>query len=269
MRLAATVMLLRPAAGGFEVFMLRRSASSAFAPDVYVFPGGTLEAQDSSDDALERTYGLDSSRIAKEFRARERPELPTFVAASSKREGVALFIAALRELYEEAGVLLACDRDGSAVSSAALRAHRVRLHEARALVQSGELPFAELLRELDLFADARPLALFSQWITPPSESRRYNAHFFVARVEAGQTAAADAYETHDGIWIAPQAALKRLRDGTFAMVYPTVKHVERLARFDDADALLAFAREKTIVRIMPDTTAESGFAMPEELEHAW
>jgi 8-oxo-dGTP pyrophosphatase MutT (NUDIX family) len=251
-------MLVRPAAQGFEVFMLRRSAASSFAPDVYVFPGGTVDAGDASDRALARAVGLESDRLAREFRAGAAPP-----------EAPALLIAALRELYEEAGVLLVADRNGRPIAPARLRERAQRLHAARPLVQRGELAFSALLDELDFYADAAALARFSQWVTPSSEPRRYDAHFFVASVEADRAALADAYETHDGRWIAPHDALAGMADGSFRMVYPTIKHIERLARFDDAHALVAFARSKPIARIEPDTIAERGFSIAPQMEFTW
>lgn len=232
--------------------MLRRSRRSAFAPGAYVFPGGTLDPGDTSEAALARTAGADERRLTREFRAQPGP--------LASREKAGLLIAALRELYEEAGVLLLCGSDA---------AHAARIREARALLQNGTLSFAELLTQLDAYADARALTLFSRWITPPSEPRRYDTHFFVAKAGPDVVADADARETHDGLWIAPAEALERARAGTFALVYPTFKHLERLARFDDVDALVAFARTKPIYSVMPEGTAERGFALPERLEHAW
>jgi 8-oxo-dGTP pyrophosphatase MutT (NUDIX family) len=175
----------------------------------------------------------------------------------------------VRELYEEAGVLLASDANGTPLSDADLAPHRERLHSDRMRVQAGEIAFTRVLEEIGAYANAHALALFSQWITPPVFSRRYNAHFFVARASPDQAAVADAYETHDGVWIAPQDALARYRAGDFRMVYPTIKHVERLAAFDNVDDLVQFARTKPIYSIMPDVPAEREFSLPAHLEHAW
>lgn len=270
MRLAATVMLVRPASGsGIEVFMLRRSEASHFVPDVYVFPGGTLDERDTSEQALGRTRGIDAESLRVQFRAEIAPSFPAPVASPPPPDAAGLLVAALRELFEEAGVLLACDASGTPLSDADLEPYRERLHAARPRVQSGEIPFAALLAEIGAYANAGALALFSQWITPPVFSRRYNAHFFVAQASPGQAAVADAHETHDGVWIAPREALERCERGDFRMVYPTIKHVERLAEFDDAAALVEFARTKPIVSIMPDVPAEREFSLPAHLEYAW
>jgi len=269
-RLAATVMLVRPAGEkGIEVFMLRRSEASHFVPDVYVFPGGTLDESDYSDRALARARGLDDANLERQFRAKPAPSFPAPFGTPPRREAAGLLIAALRELYEEAGVLLACDERGTPLAAADLEPYRAQLHDSRALVQSGDLPFHEVLERIGAYANAAALSLFSRWITPPPFPRRYDAHFFLAQASPDQAAAADAFETHDEVWISPKDALEQCEAGTFRMVYPTIKHVERLAKFDDARDLFDFARTKTIYSIMPDTPAERQFSMPPELEYAW
>lgn len=249
--------------------MLRRSEASHFVPDVYVFPGGTLDPADTSLQAFERTRGIEPAALSAQFRAQIEPSFPAPSASPGAKEAAGLLIAAIRELYEEAGVLLACSESGAPLTAADLAPHRDRLHAARPLVQRGELRFFDVLAEIDAYADARALALFSHWITPPGFTRRYDAHFFVALASEDQTAAADAFETHDGVWISPREALERCERGDFRMVYPTIKHVERLAQFHDAESLLAFAREKPIYSIMPDVPAERQFSLPPHLERAW
>ena len=237
LRLAATVMLLRPNASfGVQVYLLRRNARSAFAPDAFVFPGGTLDDCDLEPEAIAQTLGVDT------------------------RVNTELSRAAIRELFEEAGILLACDKVG---------ARAVASETDRARVNSGELTFNHLLMQRGWRADARGLVLFSHWITPPSEPRRYDTYFFIASAPRGQTAFADALETHDGIWITPQEALMRARDGSLHIVYPTIKHLERLIEFARVEDAIAFARGKPILTIMPDDTPQNGFTMPTELENAW
>jgi len=249
--------------------MLRRSAGSHFVPDAYVFPGGTLEPGDYSERALARTRGIDDASLERQFRAQSAPSFPAPFTTPPRREAAGLLVAALRELYEEAGVLLACDAQGNALSDADLAAHRQALHDGRARVQRGSLQFYELLESVDAYANAAALTLFSQWITPPPFPKRYNAHFFLAEASPEQAAVADAFETHDGIWIAPRSALEQCSAGHFRMVYPTIKHVERLAQFENLAELFAFARTKPIYSIMPDTPADREFSLPPELEYAW
>ncbi len=250
MRLAATVMLVRPAGASFEVFMLRRSQHSHFVPDAYVFPGGTVSETDLSERALARMHLL-SHVIDAQFRAKPAPE--SEVPLASKREAAGLLFAALRELFEESGVLFACDARGDASATAA--------PESRA-------DFLDLLEAQDLYADARALTLFSQWLTPARFPTRYNTHFFLARARPDAVAAADAHETHDGLWISPADALARNGAGELYLVYPTIKHLQRIASFASVDDLLQFARTKPILALSPDTVGD-GFALPAPLEDAW
>jgi 8-oxo-dGTP pyrophosphatase MutT (NUDIX family) len=262
-RLAATVILARPP---LEVYLTRRSSRSAFAPDAFVFPGGTTEPQDASDDARARTLGLERERVARAFRAEIHEALPSDEVPVDEIGARALFVAALRELFEEAGVLLARTQSGAPVDAAALASDAVK--DERSAVRDGELTFAGFLRAREWYADAEALALFSHWITPHSERRRYNTHFFFAMAPPGQAALADTVETHDGIWIAPAAALERYRAGTMHLVYPTIKHLTRLTAFDSVDRALDFARTKTVLTVLPND-AGGDFAIPAALENEW
>jgi 8-oxo-dGTP pyrophosphatase MutT (NUDIX family) len=263
MRLAATVILARPP---FEVYLARRSARSAFAPSAFVFPGGTIEAQDAAPSAWARTLGLESERVDREFRAAVAPDLTSDEPPVDRAAARALLVTALRELFEEAGVLLACTASGLPLDSVSMDAKRVAAERVR--VCDGTLVFADLLAAHDWFADARALTLFSHWITPRSEPRRYNTHFFFAAAPPDQAALADAIETHDGVWIEPGEALARFREGSMHLVYPTIKHLERLAAFDSVDAAQRFARGKAVLTILPND-AGSDFDIPEALENAW
>jgi 8-oxo-dGTP pyrophosphatase MutT (NUDIX family) len=260
-RLAATVILAR---SPLEVYLTRRSARSAFAPDAFVFPGGTVEAQDSTPEAQARTIGLEPDRLRQEFRASISPALGSSEPAVAPDAARSLLVAALRELFEEAGVLLACDRSQQPVAAADCE----QLPAERVAVREGKLTFADFLTVHDWYADALTLTLFSHWITPPSEPRRYNTHFFFAVAPANQAARADAYETHDGIWIAPSRALELYQKGALHLVYPTIKHLERLCQFALVDDALRYARTKPVLTIMPSAGA-GDFAIPAALENVW
>ncbi len=220
MRLAATVMLVRDRpAGGFEILMVRRSARSAFAPDAFVFPGGTVE----TGDYARSLEGWSDDRIAREFRAEIPAALPTSVPSVDARDASALIAAAARELQEEASIALT----------------------------------------------PADLSLFSHWITPPTEPRRYDTYFFLARAPRDARGVADALETHDARWFEPHEALESHARGGLHLVYPTIKHLERLRAFDSVGAVLAVGREKPIRTIMPDRSPAEGFTMPASLENAW
>lgn len=138
--------------------------------------------------------------------------------------------------------------------------------DAHALVRAA---VRELAEEASVNVDSAALQLFSHWITPASEPRRYDTHFFIAEAPLGTLGTADSVETHDPQWLAPWAALEAHRRGEMLLVFPTIKHLERLAAFDSVDALLAFAREKPIVTIMPDRGPTEGVALPQGLEGRW
>ena len=231
---AATVMIGRDGRDGIEFFMLRRNSRSVFMPDVFVFPGGRVEAADRTPFARRRLAGTDQAIDA------------------------AFVFAAIRETFEECGLLFASGRvDASALTG------------GRARVLAGTCTFGEMLDELDARVDAGALRYFSRWITPPSETRRFDTCFFVARAPAGQTARADAGETHDGVWITAADALARFSSGSFALIYPTIKHLERVAGFETLDALLDYAERKPIHPIEPSAEDDHTFTIPPALEGAW
>jgi recombination protein RecT len=161
-----------------------------------------------------------------------------------------------------------------------------RLHEFRATVNpalpSSEEPIGErdalalvhaAVRELSEEANVAiapsDMHVFSHWITPPTEPRRYNTIFFVARAPQGALGIADAHETHDAQWMTASDALARYTSGDLLLVYPTIKHFERVAHISNTAELLAFAQTKPIVTIMPSGSPTEYFVMPPELENQW
>jgi recombination protein RecT len=232
-------MMLRSLGEGFVVYLTRRSAKARFMPGAYVFPGGAVDPADHAPALRERLFGpLDG--IGPEFA-----------------------IAALRELFEEAGVLIACRHDGgrAAIPPDSLRDLR------RALVQGKA--FAALLSEDDLHLDARELIYYSNWITPLGEPLRFDTHFFVAHPPDGQIAEADAVEVHDGVWLAPREALEGAERGELSLMFPTRKHLERLASFDTLDAFLQHARRRAgqVAPIVPEV--RDGVPSFEPGDDAW
>lgn len=260
-------MVLRDGSAGLEVFMLRRSAKSPFAPDAFVFPGGTVDEADAAIEQAHRTFGLTLENLEGEFRMSTPLALPCDVPQPDSRSAAGLLRAALREVFEESGILLARDRAGQPVDAAVVFSTDVQ--SQREQLRRGELAFDDMLAAHDWHGDASQLALFSHWITPPTEPRRYDTFFFVVRAPADQAGTADRFETHDERWIAPRDALARNNEGTMHLVYPTIKHLERLAAFAHVADALAFARSKPILTIMPTCAPDEGFVMPAELEGAW
>src|SRR6187402_1314284 len=149
-RPAATLILLRD---GMEVLMLQRTQNAAFLGGAYVFPGGSLDPQDND---LSRVVGIT------EAQANERLKLAS--------GAIAYYVAAIRECFEEAGILLACTKDGQAISAA----------RAESLLKYRNKPFREMLEGENLYIPAGELAYFGHWVTAPGRSRRFDARFFVA-----------------------------------------------------------------------------------------
>jgi glyoxylase-like metal-dependent hydrolase (beta-lactamase superfamily II)/8-oxo-dGTP pyrophosphatase MutT (NUDIX family) len=212
-RPAATLILLRPGASGLETLILQRSQAAAFLGGAYVFPGGAL---DPSDAAPRRVLGL------AETQANQRLGIDG---------AIAYYVAAVRECFEEAGVLLACDANGHPVLPA--RAEKLMEHRHR--------PFLELLEKENLFIPAGALAYYGHWITQPGRSRRFDTRFFVTLAPEGQEGAHDAAETVHHAWLTPRAALERAERGEIELVHATRQTLTDLARFSEPRAAFQYA----------------------------
>lgn len=232
--------------------MVRRHARSPVAPSAYVFPGGTLRDDDRAVVVSDAT----------ELSARSDTPL-------DPGEAAALYICALRELFEEAGVLLVRDIGGSLVRvDPADTQLQERLESTRLALQAGELTIDGVLREHGWQPALDLLVPFSHWITPRRVAARFDARFFVAELPSGQTALHDTIETSEGVWLAPSRAL----ESDYLTVYATTQHLKRLAAFRSVAELMRFARTKPIRMVSPELV-ESGEGMramiPRELEDRW
>ena len=230
---AASVLVTRDTTEGLVVFMVRRHARSAWLPQMYVFPGGAVDAADRQADARARIRG-DAGAIE-----------PSFV------------VTAARETFEEVGVLFA-DRPIEAET----------LANARRALLAGELTFGELLGRVDAAVDATQLRFFSRWVTPPLEVRRFDARFFVGRLPQDQVAEADAVEVNEGRWFRPLEALAAFERHEIGMIFPTRMHLERIAPYRTVDELLAFAAQKPIRTVEPEYS-NGDLALPSGLADAW
>ncbi len=240
-RPAATVVMLREGEGaaGPEVLLLRRHSASAVLGGAFVFPGGKLDAEDVQLDA---TAYLD--RPSADLRVSlHDTELDDATAAG-------LYVAAVREAFEEAGVLLAGPASGAAVD----------IDQACALLRAGT-PFPALLERLGLRVLTARLAPWSRWITPrvPSVmSKRFDTRFFVATVPAAQIARHDEVETTESVWLAPRAALQRYWEGAIDLAPPQIMTLAQLSRHASVDEILAAARARRPPLILPESLEEGG-----------
>lgn len=229
---AATVMVVRPGSGdGVEVLLLRRHARSGFAADAWVFPGGAV---DPADAALprQRWSGIEPAALAGRFDAD-----PVLV--------LALHVAAVRETFEEAGVLFATTTDGRPVD---LSAEGVAQARAALGDRSDPLDFGGWLADEGIVLDLGALELWGRWITPTSEPMRYDTAFFVARAPAGQVAEHDRTETTGHGWLSPREALDRAADGNLRLMYPTATTLREMAGLSSPDALRHHAATRPAVR---------------------
>ena len=225
-RPAATIVLMRDGTAGPEVLLMRRHRGSGFVPGAWVFPGGRVDTADSGPALYERIEGL-----------------PTDPSPDSD-----FWTAALRELFEETGVLLARDAQGTwaadATADRRLKGHRSALLE-------GTAAMLDVLEDLDLRLVADGMVHIAHWVTPVVEPRRYDTHFFVAALPPDRTAAADAREMTDTVWSTPAAALERFEAGALPMVFPTVKTLETLRGYGSVEDALTSLRHRNVPRILP------------------
>jgi 8-oxo-dGTP pyrophosphatase MutT (NUDIX family) len=216
---AATVMLVRDAAdgdGGIEVFMLRRTTRAAFGAGMYVFPGGRVDGVDGADEIAPYCRGLDDATASEQL--------------GIEHGGLAYWVAAVRECFEEAGVLLASPRAGGPLT---LR------NEDRHEVHDSSLSLVELCRRDDLVLDLSTTHYVDHWITPVGEQRRFDTRFFLTEMPDDQEPLHDDKETVDSIWVRPGVALDMQAAGELTMMPPTMANLRFLLPHATADAALA------------------------------
>jgi 8-oxo-dGTP pyrophosphatase MutT (NUDIX family) len=233
---SATVILLRePSPGRLEVLLVARHTESRAFAGAHVFPGGLLEPGDASPDVLRRLApGTAADRLDD---------------AASAEAARAFFVTTIRELFEEAGILLA-DQDGSRLgfSDPAVR-ERFAVHR-RALLD-GALSFADLLARERLTLRSDDLRYFSRWITPVHAPRRYDARFFVAPVPPDQEPLHDERETTSAEWWTPADALAGAAAGTLVLTPPTARTLEDLVELGGIERALAIAASRRVSPILP------------------
>lgn len=216
--------------------MARRIAAARAFAGAFVFPGGTVQKDDFAADPLPSGFAAADADHALSARGGTPPDEPAAARA--------IFRAALRELFEEAGVLLAQDAAGRPFQAAP--ADAAVWQKRREALQAGQLSFSDLLTVGRLVPGYRSLTYFSHWITPVSVPHRFDTRFFVAQLPEGAEPTHTAIELTESLWITPRAALARADAGSFPIVFPTRMHLRRLAAWETLPDFLAFARTKEI-----------------------
>jgi 8-oxo-dGTP pyrophosphatase MutT (NUDIX family) len=241
-RPAATVVVARDSSAGPEVFMVRRHEATAFMGGAHVFPGGRVDTADR-DGTEDWCDGV----------AHAVGQLPSLPHA----EALAYHVAAARELFEEAGVLLARRVDGDFVSLAGADDH-ARFKAARHQVHDGATTLRALVQREGLRLALDALVLFAHWVTPPIDTRQFDTRFFIARVPPHQTPAHDETETTHSDWIRPADAIAQAIAGDIVLPPPTWTTLRELEAFATVGAALAWARQRRVVRRMPLAREDHG-----------
>ena len=255
LRDAATVILVRDATedGGepsIEVCMLRRNLDSEFVAGVYVFPGGAVDPEDYGDDIEALCPG--------------RTDAEASALLGIPSGGLAFWVAALRECFEEAGVLLAfrpADQDGDKVRllDTTDPASLARFVTYRDDLNAGTTRLLDVCRTEGLALDVGSVHYVSHWITPELAPRRYDTRFFITAAPSGQVARHDDGETIASIWIRPREALSRFRDGEIELLPPTIENLRNIDRFHTTREAMAWAEQVTdIPVVLPIVLIEDG-----------
>lgn len=240
---ASTVILVRegiPVGEPWQTFMVRRHVRSDFAADVYVWPGGKVDLSDRDPDLLQLVDG--------------HPLLSE--DASALQEWKAVRAAAIRELFEEAGVLLARREDGTELDL--LGEDADRFDRYRRQLQAGTTSMMEIARDEGVRFIADALHAFSRWITPASFPRRFDTRFFVALAPRRQMPIHDRAETTASTWITPEEALTRFEAGDFPLVFATEQHLRRMASFHSIDEMIAACETADLEPVTPKVTENDG-----------
>lgn len=234
-RLAATTILVRARGTQPEILLLKRGERARFMPNAYVFAGGALDLEDESPDVYELCRGLDDDR------ASARLELPS--------NGLRFFVAAVREAFEECGLLLAYDAHGDVVDLTAW--DELRLRETRMRISAGEMSLAELCQTQGWRLAVDKLAFFSHWITPPGRLR-FDTRFFLCSVPPNQNASLAGNEMSGMVWRTAAEALSEHASKKLLLMYPTRAILAEIAAMGGIDELFDFAsRPRKIAPITP------------------
>ena len=222
---AATAVLMRDGVDGLEIMLMKRHRSSGFVPGAYVFPGGRVDPADDS--------------VALQRRVANPPSEPP----------LSYWLAAVREVFEETGVLLA---DGPGVTRFDM------LTELREALMTDRATLIDVLDRLEATPLLASLAYAAHWITPVAEPRRYDTRFFYAAMPSGGIVQPDEREMSDAIWVTPAAALSGFQSGALPMVFPTVRTIEGLLDHGSVAAAFEDVRRRQIEPILPTLVRVNG-----------
>jgi 8-oxo-dGTP pyrophosphatase MutT (NUDIX family) len=221
---AATILMLRDGPNGLETFMVVRHHQIDFASGALVFPGGKVDHGDF--EVREYCHGVDAADDT----------------------SVGLMAGALREAFEECGILLARPEGSDELISgerlAALTPYRDQLHQ-------GDISLADFLQQEALILACDKLQHFAHWITPDMMPKRFDTHFYLAAAPADHLALHDGHESVDSVWINPADAIQGAKDKTYTIIFPTLMNIEMLGESDSVDTAIRMAAERDTVTVLP------------------
>ena len=225
-RYASTVVLVRPTTGGgFEILLTRRPPEMRFLGGFYVFPGGTVHADDYSGKVLERCRGLSGDEARRILGSRHEPE-----------PALGHWVAVFRELFEEVGVLLCATSSGDGIDLNS-KATKERIELRRQAIVKKELDFGSFLDAEDFYCHLSRAVYFDHWVTPEVYSMRFDTRFYLAPLPVNQIPLRSSEEVTDSVWIRPDEALARTYDREFPLIPPTTTVLGNLARLGSWDRL--------------------------------
>ena len=244
---ASTVMLMRetPSANPFELLLMRRHARQSFMGKAFVYPGGQLDDTDSDPELIDFADGMTAET------AKMRLNEPTLPDAKA----LGLFFAAIRETFEESGVLLAGSASGENIDFTDQKT-RQRFAKYRTRIHRQEMTLADLARQENLVFRLNDLRPYARWLTPEVEKKRFNTRFFLTAMPPGQNPAHDSMEMTETLWIEPGEALLKQKGGDMLLMPPTLKTLEEMACQSSVAELLSYASSAAIQTIMPQVAAE-------------
>jgi 8-oxo-dGTP pyrophosphatase MutT (NUDIX family) len=223
-RPAATAVLVRDGSHAPEMLLLKRHRTAGFVPGAYVFPGGRVDAEDGDAALLEMLGTV------------PRGAEPAF------------WLAVVREVFEETGVLLARSPEGAACRDASVDDTLARWREA---LLTNDATLLDVLRNERLLPDISRMVYCSHWVTPLAEPKRYDTRFFLAELPSGCAATIDEREMSDALWLTADDALAGFQRGELPMVFPTVKTIQMLQPFASVEQMLAAFRGADVPVILP------------------
>ena len=246
---AATILLLRQGAKDLEVFMVVRHHQIDFASGALVFPGGKADPQDFAEDLI-----------------------PYIEGANTDTDMRAAQVSAIREAFEECGILLAREKGSNSIITGERLAS---LQEFREPMNKGEVSLIDFLQTQNLVLACDELTHFAHWITPPMMPKRFDTHFYLALAPADHLAIHDGYESVDSVWIPPADAVKEEAQGTRTIIFPTLRNLEKLATWRSPEEAISNTLSSTVVPVLPWTEkredgnylcipTEAGYAISEE-----